>query len=132
MFRHALIAAVLLAATPAFAQEPTPQRYQLDLSVIQNGIEVVSTRTQILEDMPASASASASASVGGATYDYEANLFTVQGDGADAQMQLKAHLSRNEAQIEAPRLTFLRGSKAAVRVGDESGDLLTMTITPIE
>jgi hypothetical protein len=128
MIRHALIAAVLLAATPAFAQEPTPQRYQLDLSVIQNGIEVVSTRTQILEDIPASASAS----VGGATYDFEANLFTVQGDGADAQMQLEAHLSRNEAQIAAPRLTFLRGSKAAVRVGDESGDLLTMTITPIE
>ena len=128
MFRHALIAAVLLAATPAFAQEPTPQRYQLDLSVIQNGIEVVSTRTQILEDMPASASAS----VGGATYDFEANLFTVQGDGADAQMQLEAHLSRNEAQTAAPRLTFLRGTKAAVRVGDESGDLLTMTITPIE
>jgi hypothetical protein len=88
MIRHALIAAVLLAATPAFAQEPTPQRYQLDLSVIQNGIEVVSTRTQILEDIPASASAS----VGGATYDFEANLFTVQGDGADAQMQLEAHL----------------------------------------
>lgn len=128
MIRHALIAAVLLAATPAFAQEPTPQHYQLDLSVIQNGIEVVSTRTQILEDIPASASAS----VGGATYDFEANLFTVQGDGADAQMQLEAHLSRNEAQIAAPRLTFLRGSKAAVRVGDESGDLLTMTITPIE
>jgi hypothetical protein len=128
MIRHALIAAVLLAATPAFAQEPTPQRYQLDLSVIQNGIEVVSTRTQILEDIPASASAS----VGGATYDFEANLFTVQGDGADAQMQLEAHLSRNEAQIAAPRLTFMRGSKAAVRVGDESGDLLTMTITPIE
>ena len=128
MIRHALIAAVLLAATPAFAQEPTPQRYQLDLSVIQNGIEVVSTRTQILEDIPASASAS----VGGATYDFEANLFTVQGDGADAQMQLEAHLSRNEAQIAAPRLTFLRGSKAAVGVGDESGDLLTMTITPIE
>lgn len=128
MVRHALIAAVLLAATPAFAQEPTPQRYQLDLSVVQNGIEVVSTRTQIVEDMPASASAS----VGGATYDFEANLFTVQGDGAGAQMQLEAHLSRNEAQITAPRLTFLRGSKAAVRVGDESGDLLSMTITPIE
>lgn len=128
MIRHALIAAVLLAATPAFAEEPTPQRYQLDLSVIQNGVEVVSTRTQILEDMPASASAS----VGGATYEFEANLFTVQGDGSQAQMQLEAHLSRNEAQIAAPRLTFLRGSKAAVRVGDQSGDLLTMTITPIE
>ena len=128
MIRPALIAAVLLAATPAFAREPSPQRYQLDLTVVQNGVEVVSTRTQILEDMPASASAS----VGGATYDFEANLFTVQGDGAEAQMQLEAHLSRNEAQIAAPRLTFLRGSKAAVRVGDQSGDVLTMTITPIE
>ena len=128
MIRPALIAAVLLAVTPAFAQEPAQQRYQLDLSVVQNGVEVVSTRTQILEDMPASASAS----VGGATYDFEANLFTVQGHGAEAQMQLEAHLSRNEAQIAAPRLTFLRGSKAAVRVGDESGDLLTMTITPID
>ena len=114
MIRSALIATALLIATPAFAQDH-PQRYQLDLTVVQNGVEVVSTRTQILEDMPASASAS----VGGATYDFEANLFTVQGDGA-------------EAQIAAPRLTFLRGSKAAVRVGDGSGDLLTMTVTPIE
>lgn len=128
MIRAALISATLLAATPAFAQDAAAQRYQLDLSVVQNGVEVVSTRTQILEDMPASASAS----VGGATYDFEASLFTVQGDGTEAQMQLEAHLSRNEAQIAAPRLTFLRGSKAAVRVGDGSGDLLTLTITPID
>ena len=98
MIRAALITVALLAATPALAQDAAPQRYQLDLSVIQNGVEVVSTRTQILEDMPASASAS----VGGATYDFEASLFTVQGDGADAQMQLEAHLSRNEAQIAVP------------------------------
>ena len=128
MIRPAFIAAALLFATPALAQDPAPQRYQLDLSVVQNGVEVVSTRTQILEDAPASASAS----VGGITYDFEASLFTIQGDGSDAQMQLEAHLSRGEQQIAAPRLTFLRGSKAAVRVGDESGDLLTMTITPIE
>lgn len=128
MIRPALIAAALLVATPALAQEAPPQRYQLDLSVVQNGVEVVSTRTQILEDAPASASAS----IGGITYDFEANLFTIQGDGAETQMQLEAHLSRNEAQIAAPRLTFLRGSEAAVRVGDDSGDLLTMTITPIE
>ena len=128
MIRATLTAIALLAGTPALAQEPTAQRYQLDLSVVQNGVEVVSTRTQILEDTPANASAS----ISGTTYEFEANLFTVQGDGAEAQMQLEAHLSRNEAQIAAPRLTFLRGSRAAVRVGDESGDLLTMTITPID
>ncbi|MDP3801731.1 hypothetical protein [Brevundimonas sp.] len=128
MIRPALIAAALLAATPAIAQERSAQRYQLDLSVVQNGVEVVSTRTWILEDAPASASAS----VGGTTYAFEADLFAVQGDGDDAQMQLEARLSRNDARIAAPRLTFLRGDKAAVRVGDGSGDLLSMTITPIE
>ena len=128
MIRPALIAAALLISTPAFAQEPTPPRYQLELSVIQNGVQIVSTRTQIVEDAPTSASAS----VGGQTYDFEANLFTVQGDGAETQMQLEANLSRGEQHIAAPRLTFLRGEQAAVQVGDQNGDLLTMTITPIE
>lgn len=128
MIHPALIAAALLLATPALAQEPAPQRYQLDLSVVQNGVERVSTRTQLLED----SSAGASASIGGTTYDFQADLFTIQGDGADGQMLLEARLSRGEQQIAAPRLTFLRGEKAAVRVGDETGDVLTMTVTPIE
>lgn len=127
MIRYALIAAALLTAPPAFAQEAGPQRYQLELSVVQGGVEVVSTRTQILED----SLASASASVGGVDYNFEANLFTVQGDGAEAQMHLQAHISRGAEEIAAPRLTFLRGANAAVRVGDETGDLLAMTITPI-
>lgn len=128
MIRTALIAAALLVATPAFAQEPAQQRYQLDLSVVQNGVEVVSTRTQILEDM----TAGASANVGGVAYDFQATLFTVQGDGDDAQMLLEARLSRGEHQIAAPRLSFLRGERAAVRIGDEAGDILSMSITPID
>ncbi|QTN18420.1 hypothetical protein HZ989_09010 [Brevundimonas sp. AJA228-03] len=127
MIRVVLIAAALLTATSALAQEPTTPRYQLELSVVQNGVEVVSTRTQIVEDMPASASASA----GGVTYDFEANLFADQSDGGATQLQLEANLSRGEQHMASPRLTFLRGEMAAVRVGDESGDLLTMTITPI-
>ena len=124
----ACAAALVFGTTPALAQEPATPRYQLDLSVVQNGVEVVSTSTQILEGMVASTSAS----VGGVTYDFEANLFAVQGDGGDTQMQLEAHLSRGEPHMASPRLTFLRGDKAAVRVGDGSGDLLTMTITPIK
>jgi len=128
MIRYALIAAALLTATPAFAQDGDPQRYQIELSVVRNGVAVISTRTQILED----ALASASASIGEVRYDFEANLFTVQGDGAEAQMMLEAHLSRDEQQIAAPRLTFLRGQDARIVVGDERNDILTMTITPIE
>ena len=128
MIRPALIAAALLIATPALAQEPAAQRYHLDLSVVQNGVTVVSTRTQILEDAPAQASAT----VNGVTYDFEANLFTVQGDGADGQMMLEAHLARGETEIAAPRLTFLRGQDARIEVGDEAGDVLKMTISAID
>ena len=128
MIRPVLFATALMIATPVLAQEPTPQRYQLELSVIQNGVQVISTRTQIVEDAPASASAS----VGGQTYDFEAELFTVQGDGDAAQLQLETNLSRGDQHIASPRLTFLRGEKAAIQVGDQSGDQLTLTITPIE
>lgn len=128
MIRPALIAAALLTAGPTFAQEPATQRYHLDLSVVQNGVEVVHTRTQIIED----ATNEAFASVNGVTYAFEASLFTVQGDGADAQMMLEAHLARGETEIAAPRLTFLRGEPAAVAFGDENGDLLKMTVTPID
>ena len=128
MIRPVLIAAALLIATPAFAQEPAAQRYQLDPSVVHNGVQIVSTRTRILEDSPASASAS----VNGVTYDFEANLFTVQGDGDAAQMMLEAHLARGETEIAAPRLTFLRGQDAVIEVGDEAGDVLKMTISAID
>lgn len=128
MIRPALLAAAVLIATPVLAQEPAAQRYHLDLSVVRNGVEVVHTRTQILEDMPASASAS----VNGVTYDFEASLFTIQGDGAEAQMMLEAHLARGDHEIAAPRLTFLRGQDARIEVGDEAGDVLRMAITPIE
>lgn len=128
MIRPVLIAAALLIATPALAQEPSAQRYHLDLSVIQNGVTVVWTRTQILEGAPAQAAAT----VNGVAYDFEASLFTIEGDGADAQMMLEAHLARGETQIAAPRLTFLRGQDARIEVGDETGDVLKMAIIPIE
>jgi hypothetical protein len=128
MIRSALIAAALLAATPALAQEPAPQHYQLEISIVRNGVEIVSTRTQIAEDAPAGASAT----VGDVTYDVEANLFTVQGDGDGAQMMLEANLSRGAETIASPRLTFLRGRDAAIAVGDEAGDVLKMTVTAID
>lgn len=128
MIRPALIAAALLMATPAFAQDDAPQRYQLEVAVVQNGVTVVSTRTQILEDAPAEASAS----INGVTYDFSANLFPVQGDGAATQMQLEAHLARGETEIAAPRLTFVSGEQASIEIGDERGDLFRMTITPIK
>lgn len=74
MIRAALTAFALLAATPAFAQEAAPKYYRLDISVVRKGVEVVSTHTQIVEGYPAGASAT----LGDVTYDFEANLFSVQ------------------------------------------------------
>lgn len=127
MIRTGLIAAALLVAMPALAQEPTVDGYQLQMSVVRNGVTVISTRTQIAEGAPASATAV----IGDVTYDFEANLFTVQGDGAEAQMMVEAHLSRDNEQIAAPRLTFLRNQSAGIGIGDETGDVLRMNIVPI-
>ncbi|WP_336977202.1 hypothetical protein [Brevundimonas nasdae] len=127
MIRAALTAFALLAATPAFAQEAAPQYYRLDISVVRKGVEVVSTHTQIVEGYPAGASAT----LGDVTYDFEANLFSVQGDGDTAQMVVEAHLARGESEIAAPRLSFLRGQMAEIAMGEEAGDVLKMSIMPV-
>lgn len=127
MIRTALIAFALLAAGPALAQEAAPKHYRLDVTVVRNGVEIVSAHTQILEG----ASASAAATLGETTYELEANLFAVQGDGDDAQMMVEANLARGETQIAAPRLTFLRGQMADITIGDEAGDVLKMSIMPV-
>lgn len=127
MVRAALIAFALLTAAPALAQEASPHHYRLDVSVVRNGVEVVSTHTQILEDVPASAAVT----LGDTTYEFEANLFAVQGDGDEAQMMIEANLARGETQIAAPRLTFLRGQMAEIAIGDEAGEILKMSIMPV-
>jgi hypothetical protein len=119
-------AASLLAGTTAIAGEPG-SRYQLDVSVVRSNVEIASITTQIMEDVPTTASMNA----GGMTYEFEANLFTVQGDGDAAQLRLEAHLSRGDEEIAAPKLTLHRGSPARVQVGDERGDVMNMTISPI-
>lgn len=126
MIRTGLIAALALIATPALAEEPT--RYSLTVSVVQQGVQVVETTTQITEDTPVTASVVTP----GASYFFEANLFVVQGDGDDAQLSLEAHLAKGTEEIAAPSLTLLRGQPARIEVGDERGDVLTMTITPIK
>ncbi|MDQ1153762.1 hypothetical protein [Brevundimonas sp. SORGH_AS_0993] len=68
--------------------------------------------------------------LGDVTYEFEANLFTVQGDGDD-QMMVEAHLARGEKEIAAPRLTFLRGQMSEIAMGEEAGDVLKMTIMPV-
>lgn len=127
MIRTALIACAMLAATPAFAQEAAPHHYRLDISIVRNGVEVVSTHTQILENAPATADVK----LGDATYEFEANLVAFQGDGDDAQMMIEAHLARGETEIAAPRLTFVRGQMAEIAVGDKAGEFLKMSIMPV-
>lgn len=124
--RHAPIAAALLFVTPAFAQDATP-RYQLDISVVRAGTPLASLRTQIMED----AESEASAVVGETDYRFESTLRAIEGDGSDTQLLLEANLTRGEEQIAAPRLTVVRGEEARIVVGDEAGDLLSMTLTPL-
>ena len=127
MIRPLLLAAALTFATPASAEDAA-QRYQLDLSLVRDGAVLVSTSTQILEQVPAGASVV----VGGARYDFEALLFVEQEQGDTAQLALETHLSRGDTEIAAPRLTLLRGQPARIEIGDVGGDALTLTIAPVD
>lgn len=123
------VVAALVLASPALAEPAsTAQPYQIDLSVEREGREVVRIRTQITEDGPATASATA----GGVDYRFEATLWVVQGDGPQAQLALEAHLTRDEEELAAPTLTFLRGKEAAIEVGRDDGEVLRMTASPAD
>tara|TARA_R110002051_G_scaffold76526_1_gene139921 strand:+ start:1240 stop:1635 length:396 start_codon:yes stop_codon:yes gene_type:complete len=131
MTRYALIALALafalLRVSPALA-EPASGRYALQIAVVQNGVQIVSTRTPIIEDTPTSASVV----VGDENFQFEASLFTVHGDGDGSQMALQAHISSGTDEIAAPTLTFLRGEEARFEMGRADGHILRMAITPID
>ena len=61
---------------------------------------------------------------------FEANLYTVQGDGDEARMAVQINLVRNGEEVAAPSLMFKRGGTARYEVGTEGDDMVRITIKP--
>lgn len=123
MIRAALIAAALLVATPAFAQD----RYQMEVTLLNNGAEVASSRTPIAQGAPASAAVSG----GEVSYRFDARLDLARSQPSGDQMALQANIERNGVAFSNPTLVFATGEEARIEIGDERGELIRLTVTSI-
>lgn len=85
------LTAALLSPAAALAQNATPQRYAVELQVTEAGKDVVVARTFVAEGSPANLTLNADKD----TFDFNANIYTQQGDGADDMLVTEVNLLRN-------------------------------------
>ncbi len=116
-----LVAALAALALPCAAQNPAA-RYGIDLSVMQNSVEIAAARTVIVEGGQAEAVLTGA----DGRYTLHADLQLEQGDGGEDRLILQARLGHNGADLAAPILTMKRGGEARVQIGS-GGDGVTLT-----
>lgn len=125
-----LFAAITLAsaliALPVLAQDATPQRYAVELQLMEGGKDVVLASTFV------AVGGSANMTLAGDKDQFEFNtsMGVQQGDGADDMLFTEVSLVRNGEEIAAPRLMMRRGGAARYEVGTEGADVVRVTIKP--
>lgn len=87
---------------------------------------MVLARTFIAEGSPASLTLNADKDA----LDFNANIYTQQGDGADDLLVSEINLFRNGEEIAAPRMMMRRGGTGRYEVGTEGADVVRVTIRP--
>lgn len=125
-FAALALTAALLSPVAALAQDATPQRFAVELQVIEAGKDMVVLHTFVAEGSPANLTLNADKD----TLDFNASVFTQQGDGADDLLVTEVNLIRNGEEIAAPRLMMRRGGTARYEVGTEGADVVRVTIKP--
>lgn len=125
-FAALALTAALFAPAAALAQDAAPQRYAVELQLMEAGKDVVIARTFIAEGSPASLTLNADKDA----LDFNANIYTQQGDGADDLMVTEVNLFRNGEELAAPRMMMRRTGTARYEVGTEGADVVRVTIRP--
>lgn len=125
-FAALALTAALFAPAAALAQNAAPQRYAVELQLMEAGKDVVVARTFVAEGSPASLTLSADKDA----LEFNANIYTQQGDGADDLLVTEINLIRNGEEIAAPRLMMRRTGTARYEVGTEGADEIRVTIKP--
>ncbi len=120
--KHALLVSAFAALALPCAAQDAGQRYAIDLSVMEHGVEIASARTVI------AFGGQAGVLLTGADgqYTVKADLLLEQGDGAEGRLILEAHLGHDGADIASPILTLNRDGRALVQIGSGADD---MTLT---
>ena len=122
----AMTLASSLIAVPALAQDATPQRYAVELQLMEGGKDVVLASTFV------AVGGSANMTLAGDKDQFEFNtsMGVQQGDGADDMLFTEVSLVRNGEEIAAPRMMMRRGGAARYEVGTEGADVFRFTIKP--
>lgn len=126
MIRATLIAAALLTAAPAFAENAPAMRYQMEVGIVRNGVPLVSSRSLVAVDTPTKATLR----VGDETYQFDARLASTEGQ--NGLILLQSRISRDGVELAAPRMGFGPTDPMTIEVGDEQGDLMRVSVTLAE
>lgn len=115
---------VSMIAALAMAQAIQTNAYQLEIVMIEDGHESLTTRTQVVVDE------SSHALVG--DVELNARLYTVQGDGDGATLQLEAVVTRNGETVIEPNLTVVRGEPFYFQSGSAIPKAVRVILTPLD
>lgn len=116
----------LFAPTAALAQDAAPQRYAVELQLMEAGKDVVVAHTFVAVGGAATLTLNADKD----SFDFSTNLCLQQGDGADDMLVTEVNLVRNGEEVAAPRMMMKRGGTARYEVGTEGADVVRVTIRP--
>jgi len=120
MFVTALASLVLLI-------EPT-QAYDLELTVVQDGVETITSRSQVVIDEPAFATVPHASGL----FELQVSLNTIQGDGESELLQLDLSASRNGEALLEPTVTLVRGQPFRFQSGQPDAEMVRISLTPFE
>ncbi len=115
---------VSMIAAMALAQAIQTNAYQMEIVVIENGHENLTTRSQIVVD-------EASHAIVG-DIELNAKLYTVQGDGDASTLQLESVVTRNGESVVDPNFTVVRGNSFYFQSGETNGKMVRVTLAPLD
>lgn len=125
-----LFAAFALASAlippAALAQDTTPQRYTVELQLVEAGKDVVLATTFLT----VGGSANLALTGDQDQFEFNTSMDMQQGDGAEDMLVTEVNLFRNGEEIAAPRMMMRRGGTARYEVGTEGADVVRVTIKP--
>lgn len=122
----AMTLASALIALPALAQDATPQRYAVELQLMEAGKEVVLASTFVAVGGTANLTLNGDQDA----LDFNTTVYAQQGDGAEDLLVTEVNLFRNGEEIAAPRIMMRRGGTARYEVGTEGADMIRVTVKP--
>ena len=116
-----LIAAALIGSA---AQS---NAYQLEITVVDGGVEQLASRSQVVIDEPNDMIITD----GQSRVALHSNLYTAQGDGDFAILRFEGSVERDGESVVTPSFNVVRGQPFYYQSGQPNGHMVRITLTPL-